>query len=492
MEGRKIADQIENYQHLAEADQIEPSASSAVEESDQPAISAPDPMIGYLLDGRYELLEAIGSGGMSIVYKARLNNVNKLFAIKTLNIQVQARDNVRERFNRETTLLLKLEHPHIVSVQDCLYGPNNQPYLVMDLLRGITLEQELLKSGPLLWNRVRKIMIQVCAAVKYAHQHAVVHRDLKPGNIMLLENEVDFVKVLDFGLALIGENTRKITQSGEFWGSPPYASPEQVRGNDTDHRSDIYSLGCVMYELLTGKDPFHGSGLYELLNRHVNETPAEMAVTNPDVKVPAEMEKLVFKCLEKNPQDRFQSVAELQHALESLTSDSGQIVVGDVDASSKQIGEQSKLLSPASARHSNRRGMFLGLIFAALFIIGCLFYLQNQSEHSAPPAKAHSTPLPSAESNLSNVSAVVSPGEMASNEKRSLEKVRKSQSVAKVAPVSRARSVIAPYSLRHDSKSLQRSASRSNSKAPAKSPSAVSGDPFARLREHLSDGAKSE
>jgi len=492
LEGRKIADQIENYQHLAESDQREASASSAVEESVQPAISAPDPMIGYLLDGRYELLEAIGSGGMSIVYKARLNNVNKLFAIKTLNIQVQARDNVRERFNRETTLLLKLEHPHIVSVQDCLYGPNNQPYLVMDLLRGITLEQELLKSGPLSWNRVRKIMIQVCAAVKYAHQHAVVHRDLKPGNIMLLENELDFVKVLDFGLALIGENTRKITQSGEFWGSPPYASPEQVKGDDTDHRSDIYSLGCVMYELLTGKDPFYGSGLYELLNRHVNEIPAAMAVTNPDVKVPAEMEKLVFKCLEKIPESRFQSVAELQHSLENLTSDSGPIVVGDVHASSKQSGEQSILRSSVSAAHSNRRGIFLGLVFAALFIIGALFYLQNQSERSAPPAKAHVAPLPSAESNLSNVSAVVSSDEVNSKERLSREKGQKSQSVAKVAPVSRARSVSVPSSLRHDSKSVPRSNSKSNSKIPAKTPGAASSDPFARLREHLSDGAKSE
>ncbi|MBX9950866.1 MAG: serine/threonine protein kinase [Candidatus Obscuribacterales bacterium] len=466
LEGRAIADQIDNYQQFAEVDQIEPSAPSPADESDLADTTAPDPMIGYLLDGRYELLEAIGSGGMSIVYKARLNNVNKLFAIKTLNIQVQARDNVRERFNRETTLLLKLEHPHIVSVQDCLYGPNNQPYLVMDLLRGITLEQELLKSGPLSWNRVRKIMIQVCAAVKYAHQHAVVHRDLKPGNIMLLENEVDFVKVLDFGLALIGENTRKITQSGEFWGSPPYASPEQVKGNDTDHRSDIYSLGCVMYELLTGKDPFHGSGLYELLNRHVNETPAEMAVTNPDVKVPPEMEKLVFKCLEKNPESRFQSVAELQQALENLTSESGQIAVGNIRSISSQ--------SP------KRGGIFLSLILAVLLIVGVLFYLQNKTEQSSTPEKARITP-----GNVTDVSHVAAPGEVVSKEKGVQEKQQKSRAIAKVAPAARTSS-------KRDAKAMPRSNSKSNSKPPAKSPGAVSGDPFARLREHLSDGAKSE
>jgi serine/threonine protein kinase len=331
-----------------------------------------DPMIGYLLDGRYELLQGIGSGGMSVVYKARLNNVGKMVAVKTLNIQVQAKDNVRERFHREIDLLLKLEHPHIVAVQDCLYGPNCQPYLVMDLLRGVTLEQELAKSGPMPSDRVRKIMIQVCAAVKYAHQHAVVHRDLKPGNIMLLENEVDFVKVLDFGLALIGENTRKITQSGEFWGSPPYASPEQVKGNDTDHRSDIYSLGCVMYELLCGKDPFFGAGLYELLSKHVNEQPAPLAVTNPQISVPAEMERIVFKCMEKRPQDRFQTVAELQAALENLNSGANAtLVAADHNKGMNRLRSDQSFSSaaPPMEAKSYRTALVAGTVAVLLVLI---------------------------------------------------------------------------------------------------------------------------
>ena len=426
------------------------SASSA-EDTD-----AVDPMIGYLLDGRYELLEVIGSGGMSIVYKAQLKNVNKQFAVKTLNIQVQTRDKVRERFHREIDLLLKLEHPHIVSVQDCLYGPNLQPYLVMDLLRGVTLEQELAKSGPLPWERVRKIMIQVCAAVKYAHQHSVVHRDLKPGNIILLENEIDFVKVLDFGLALIGENTRKITQSGEFWGSPPYASPEQVKGDSTaDARSDIYSLGCVMYELLSGKDPFHGAGLYELLSKHVNEKPAPLAVTNPDVKVAPEMEQIVFKCLEKKPEDRFQTMAELQQVLENLLSNSGQIVTSFTEEPS--IKERS----PKNV------GMFFAAAFLALILMLVFFFLKPKQE-----------PRPD---------SALEPPEQSRLEKQPAGSTDWPATKSSKKPPPARKPPVPAVAVKHNSKPASRISSRQSVK-PALKPS----DPFLRLREHLSSGAKSE
>lgn len=456
-------------------------------------------MIGYLLDGRYELLQGIGSGGMSVVYKARLNSVGKMVAVKTLNIQVQAKDNVRERFHREIDLLLKLEHPHIVAVQDCLYGPNNQPYLVMDLLRGVTLEQELAKSGPLPSDRVRKIMIQVCAAVKYAHQHAVVHRDLKPGNIMLLENEVDFVKVLDFGLALIGESTRKITQSGEFWGSPPYASPEQVKGEDTDHRSDIYSLGCVMYELLSGKDPFFGAGLYELLSKHVNEQPAPLMVTNPQISVPAEMERIVFKCMEKKPQDRFQTVAELQAALENSNS-GGNAVLGVADhikginrlRSDQTLSSEAPPVESKSYRAAIMAGVLLVLL--VLFVYGFSTITRNSK-----PDVADSSP--STNNSLSKMTPSVVTGNNPSSDRaktrspsaklsptgdesvmsrakrtgaRNASRVRRSEPQGKSTPASRSKS-----------------AGTAGGARPAAKPAASSKrDPFAGLREQLSPGAR--
>lgn len=448
-------------------------------------------MIGYLLDGRYELLQAIGSGGMSVVYMARLNNVGKMVAIKTLNIQVKSKDNVKERFHREIDLLLKLEHPHIVAVQDCLYGPNHQPYLVMDLLRGVTLEQELAKSGTLPSERVRKIMIQVCAAVKYAHQHAVVHRDLKPGNIMLLENEVDFVKVLDFGLALIGENTRKITQSGEFWGSPPYASPEQVKGEETDHRSDIYSLGCVMYELLSGKDPFHGAGLFELLTKHVNEQPAPFSVTNSEVIVPAEMERIVFKCLEKRPQDRFQTVAELQAALENMDHNKG---------INRLRGEQTVIANAEPVREKSNSVAFLVgavLILLVLTVLGfkSMTRISQTAESKSPSLLRDSSLAPDMRPDVSNTR---SPGLTPKPKAASQEPV--SQDVVQIGPrvknpsdrwrsvrrreSSGSRSVGAAGGARPISKPISKPVSKSS--APPKS------DPFARLREHMSAGAKSE
>ncbi|GEM_PF-3477132 len=485
-EDGKISSSAEGNTHrLSDAD-----SQAAFISSSETTVDAVDPMIGYLLDGRYELLEAIGSGGMSIVYKARLNNVNKLFALKTLNFQVQAKDNIKIRFAREIDLLLKLEHPHIVSVQDCLYGPNCQPYLVMDLLRGVTLEQEVARAGALPWERVRKIMIQVCAAVKYAHQHQIVHRDLKPGNIMLLENEVDFVKVLDFGLALIGENTRKITQSGEFWGSPPYASPEQVKGNNSaDHRSDIYSLGCVMYELLCGQDPFHGSGLFELLHKHVNEKPAPLAVKNHDVKVPQEMERIVFKCLEKNPDDRYQTVADLQSALENLLSGASQVISSsEIRSVSKLRGDQSNIAYDTNpAQLNNSMKMVLAAVMVVLVLtVGGLYLTQNAAQKSASsqptisPSERSSAPF--------NVTLRGAP--------EKANTVRKPEPIARIAPVSRARSENVSPPARRDSKPVMRTAlkqnSRSTSKPTAKPSPVAKSDPFARLRDHLSSGAKSE
>ncbi len=471
-EETEIADQSELNTHKIADD--DPEVSSGQKES-------VDPMIGYVLDGRYELLEAIGSGGMSIVYKARLNTVNKLFAIKTLNIQVQAKDNVKERFHREIDLLLKLEHPHIVSVQDCLYGPNNQPYLVMDLLRGVSLEQELQRSGPMPAECVRKIMIQVCAALKYAHQHSVVHRDLKPGNIMLLENEVDFVKVLDFGLALIGENTRKITQSGEFWGSPPYASPEQVKGDVTDARSDIYSLGCVMYELLTGKDPFHGAGLYELLSKHVNETPEPLAVTYPDSKVTPEMERLVFKCMEKKAQDRFQTVADLQYALEAIGSGSFATDSSSpqtVSVSRPRAGTSSSKKAPSAEPSSYT--ITIAVVLAVLLIaVFSLMHVAGKN-HERPGSFARS------ETKANQSQSEVSASELQPEKTRppTVKNIAPKVVVHTQHSESPVRNVPAGH--------IKHSAPAHEPKQAATPKASPKRDPFALMREHLSKDAKNE
>lgn len=283
---------------------------------------ARDPLVGTVLDGRFHIDDVLGSGGMSVVYLATQIRVNRQVAIKTLKLQLDTKQVYRDRFHREINLLCALNHPHIVTVYDCIFDDEQQPYVVMDYLRGRSLEALIKEEGPLDIDRFARISVQVCSALDYAHKNGVVHRDLKPGNLVLMDDEMDFVKVVDFGLAKLSEESRKLTQSGELWGSPPYLSPEQCVGKPEDARSDIYSFGCVMYEMLTGKDPFHnGTTIYELIQYHVNTPPPSMRSINPMLNLPDELERVIFKAMAKDPKDRYQTAGELSTALVKACSE---------------------------------------------------------------------------------------------------------------------------------------------------------------------------
>lgn len=307
------------------------SEASKSDSQTRPARKRVDPFVGTVLDGRFEIEEVLGSGGMSVVYKANQLRVNRHVAVKTLRMQLDSKPIYRERFQNEINLLCALSHPNIVTVYDCVIGPDDQPYVIMDYLRGRSLEVLIGQEGPISVERFLRIAVQVCGALDHAHRKGVIHRDLKPGNIVLMDDESDFVKVVDFGLAKLNDTNRRLTQSGELWGSPPYMSPEHCQSKPEDERSDLYSFGCVMYEMLTGKDPFHfATSVYELIQIHINTQAPSLAEANPLVHVPAELEAVIFKAMAKLPEDRYQTAAELRDALVTVSSRLGNKHSGDL------------------------------------------------------------------------------------------------------------------------------------------------------------------
>lgn len=277
-----------------------------------------DLLVGVLLKDRYYVLSVLGKGGMSLVYKAKDLTNNKIVAVKALRTQGLGDETIVKRFKQEAEVLHRLNHPRIVSVYD--YGTSRigQPYFVMDYLVGVSLSQVLRKQGALPLERFQDIFVQIAAAVAHAHKHKAIHRDLKPGNIMLvrMHDTADYVKIVDFGIAKLAEDASKLTRLGEVWGSPIYMSPEQGMGTKIDTRTDIYSLGIVMYEALTGEVPFLGKNYVETMTKQMTEAPAPFSEIAPGINIPASLEMIVFKALQKSPDDRFQTMTELKTELE--------------------------------------------------------------------------------------------------------------------------------------------------------------------------------
>lgn len=288
---------------------------------------------GHLFAGHYEILSILGRGGMSVVYRARHKLMDRIVAIKVL--QGDADQSAIERFKQEAKSASLLNHPNIISIYD--FGLfNEQAYLVMDCLEGKTIADILESDGRISPDRSVEIFRQICLGLDAAHRHGVVHRDLKPSNICLVhdENGHEHIKIVDFGIAKLldrtGRHALQLTQTGEVFGSPLYMSPEQCSGKTLDNRSDIYSLGCLMYECLTGKPPLEGDNAYETMALHISGTPMDFAKACPSIKIPASLEAIVFRCLEKRPIDRYQSAAEIISDLPVVQPVSGSLKVKSV------------------------------------------------------------------------------------------------------------------------------------------------------------------
>ncbi|MDZ4834467.1 MAG: serine/threonine-protein kinase [Candidatus Melainabacteria bacterium] len=272
----------------------------------------------------YEVLELIGEGGMASVYKVRSHADDSLFAIKMLKAEL-ARDPLAIlRFKQEVKAAAKLGHPNLVASYELGEMDDGTPFFVMDYVDGSNLSALLIEQGKLTVERALEIFIAMCEAMEHAHSKGVVHRDLKPSNVLV--NAQGLVKVVDFGIAKVlvsgttTGNTASLTQTGELFGSPLYMSPEQCMGENSDERSDIYSLGCVIYELLSGRPPFEGANPIKIIFGHLNETPARFAKgsVGDGAKRLASLEAIVFCCLEKLPANRYQSVHDLLKDLENV------------------------------------------------------------------------------------------------------------------------------------------------------------------------------
>ena len=274
-------------------------------------------LIGKIIGNRYEILEEVGLGGMATVYKAKDHVLNRLVAVKVLKDEFTTDTEFIKRFNTEAQAAASLSHPNIVSIYDVGHeDENNLYYIVMELVQGKTLKEIINNEGVLSWKWAVNIAMQIASALELAHKNGIVHRDIKPHNIIITEDGI--AKVTDFGIAKAVSNST-ITAFGTTIGSVHYFSPEQAKGGFTDAKSDLYSLGVVMYEMLTGKVPFDADTPVSVALKHMQEEPKEPIELNPEI--PTAVNQIVIKAMQKEPSARYQNATEMLHDLSKALKD---------------------------------------------------------------------------------------------------------------------------------------------------------------------------
>ena len=346
--------------------------------------SDPAPVkIGEIIEGKFEIEGLIGSGGMGTVYRAvQLDLGRRPVVVKLLKDNLAHDDERWLRFQREAKLLASLKHPNIVQLYSMGMYAKKFPYLVMELLEGKDLASKLKEKGHLSWQRSSKICLQICRGMESAHNQDIIHRDLKPQNIVLLEEpEPDTTKIIDFGLArsLTGQH-QTLTEAGFLLGTAQYMSPEACAGQKTDNRSDIYSLGCIMYECICGHPPFEADNPIGLLYLHKSELPKPLSAQIDDsekakhgVAIFEELDKVVLKALEKDPKDRFQTMTEFARELEDLL------------ANKRSMIETSSLTAFKLKQEDSIKKKFLLpwiLLSIGMIAIGASIYIQIKTSNS--------------------------------------------------------------------------------------------------------------
>ena len=277
-----------------------------------------DQYIGRLLDDRYEILEVIGTGGMAVVYKARCHRLNRLVAIKILKDEFARDEEFRRRFHAEGEAVAMLSHSNIVQVYD-VSSTDSAHFIVMELVNGISLRQYMEKKGVLNWKETLHFAMQIAKGLEHAHSRGIVHRDIKPHNVMVLKN--GSVKVMDFGIARVMSKSNTLTK--EALGSVHYISPEQAKGGYTDNRSDLYSLSVVMYEMMTGRPPYDGESPVAVAIQHINGGAVMPSTLNPNI--PAGLEQIIMHGMELETRDRYATATEMLRDMDEFRKDPGML-----------------------------------------------------------------------------------------------------------------------------------------------------------------------
>jgi serine/threonine protein kinase len=283
----------------------------------QNLVAGGDSMIGKVLLERYQVLEVLGEGGMGVVYKAKHTQLKRIVAIKVVRTTLVSNENTLARFKREAEAASAFDHPALCAVHDYGFTREGLPALVMDYINGESLSDVIKKRGPLPAEEVLRIGRQICSGLAHAHKKGVIHRDLKPSNIMMVQADdgETQAKIVDFGIAKsLQAETQNMTQTGEIFGSPLYMSPEQCMGSQVDGRSDLYSLGCLLFEAVVGRVPLKGDSPISTIAKHMNEVPPRV-VPVPNDRDSAILSDVIAKLLEKDPDRRFQSAEEVKYTL---------------------------------------------------------------------------------------------------------------------------------------------------------------------------------
>ena len=383
-----------------------------------------DQYIGKLLDNRYEILEIIGTGGMARVYKARCHRLNRLVAIKILREDLAQDAEFRRRFHDESQAVAMLSHPNIVAVYD-VSRSSELEYIVMELIDGITLKQYMQKKGNKLnWREALHFITQIVKALGHAHSRGIIHRDIKPHNVMVLRD--GSVKVADFGIARVASGGHS-TLTQEALGSVHYISPEQARGSHIDARSDLYSAGVVLYEMITGRLPFEGDTPVSVAIQHINSIPLSPREIDPTI--PEALEAITMKAMAPNPDNRYSSADEMLADLEEFRKNPNinfDYNVSDFMPEEEPDDDKTRIRTTGSAtsresrprthsqsqrssgrrsrryeedeeeeeRHSNSSPwMIVGIVAAiVVFLVGVVFFMTRVLSSTFTPATLYEVP----------------------------------------------------------------------------------------------------